>query len=481
LPTKGSKLIALALVAVVVAAGFGYWTTIPRMPSETVSYTTQQTSSLSPTLRTSEAAASSTTSASETTLWINVTGTKPVSYYVSLLKSSGAQPYVQLGWELQSLPDATNTTAVAMITYLALNATNPEVKEAFQLMMKGGTPAPSDFKYAVPNYNTELQVLYWLACRNEFKKDDTLALAIAMVNGLWVTMGNEQVRQAVKNDVSDLLVFFRGTNDVQKTRGYPQLEDYPLEAMIVLADRTGKFPENQVNRVEIGLFNRRIVSIDEYEMSNVSLETLRKARDFLNSTNLIGNNPTDTFANIEKYFYMTLEYTEVFSSSRSHWRYIDWREPEAKEVGRGDVDYQFQYFFKNGYFRGGCADNAQVVNAFGMSVGIPVNMVFRINMITGENNTHAFPIYYEPISKSWRGYHGDVSLGAPSDYSQPQVVNIFRPPVQQKDYLDWSWVDRRGHVNAGFFTYSELPSFGEFLSLLSERGIATSQMKQWLL
>jgi len=102
-------------------------------------------------------------------------------------------------------------------------------------------------------------------------------------------------------------------------------------------------------------------------------------------------------------------------------------------------------------------------------------------MITGENNTHAFPIYYEPISRSWRGYYGDVSLGAPSDYSQPQVVNIFRPSVQQKGYLDWSWVERRGYGNPGFFTYSELPSFGEFLSLLSERGIATSQMKQWLL
>jgi hypothetical protein len=77
------------------------------------------------------------TSVSETTLWINVTAAKPVSYYVSLLKSTQTQPYLQLAWELQGLPDATNATAVAKITYLTLNATNPEVKEAFELMMKG--------------------------------------------------------------------------------------------------------------------------------------------------------------------------------------------------------------------------------------------------------------------------------------------------------------------------------------------------------
>jgi len=170
----------------------------PRVPSQLVTYTTQQTSVVTLSEESVTALASSTTLASGTRLWINVTTTKPVSYYLSLLKSTQTQPYVQLAWELQGLPDVTNATAVAKITYLAMNATNPEVKEAFELMMKGGTPSPGDFSYTVPDYNTELQVLYWLACRNELKQDDTLALSIAMVHGLWVTMGDQQVREAVK-------------------------------------------------------------------------------------------------------------------------------------------------------------------------------------------------------------------------------------------------------------------------------------------
>lgn len=235
--SKGSKLIALVLVAVVVAAGFGYWVVIPRMPSENVNYTTQQTSLLSPSLRISQSVTSSTvfTSASETTLWINVTATKPVSYYLGLLESNGTQPYVQLARELRKIPDLTNVTAVAKITYLALNAINPEVKEAFELIIKGGTPSQSDFSYPVPPYNTELEVLYWLALQNEFKRDDTLALAIAMVNGLWVTMGDNPVRESVKKDTSGLLAFLRETNELQEQRGYYRLEAHTLEAKILLA------------------------------------------------------------------------------------------------------------------------------------------------------------------------------------------------------------------------------------------------------
>ena len=68
---------------------------------------------------------------------------------MALLESNGTQPYVQLAKELRKIPDLKNATAVAKIVYLALNATNPEVREAFQLVIKGGTPDPSGFGYRV--------------------------------------------------------------------------------------------------------------------------------------------------------------------------------------------------------------------------------------------------------------------------------------------------------------------------------------------
>ena len=64
------------------------------------------------------------------------------------------------------------------------------------------------------------------------KKDDTLALAVSMVNGLWLTMGTDEVGAAVRNDTGGLLAFLRETNAIHESRGYFRLEDLPLEAKI---------------------------------------------------------------------------------------------------------------------------------------------------------------------------------------------------------------------------------------------------------
>jgi hypothetical protein len=154
-----SKLIAIVLVAVMVASGLGYWLFVPKMPSQITTYTTTQTSSMSSsqtvTLTWTSSALTSSTTLAETVHWINVTATKPVSYYLGFLESNRTEPYVSLARELRKLPDLTNATAVAKITYLALNATNPEVKEALQLMMKGGlqTQATSRTSFQITTQN----------------------------------------------------------------------------------------------------------------------------------------------------------------------------------------------------------------------------------------------------------------------------------------------------------------------------------------
>jgi len=58
------------------------------------------------------------------------------------------------------------------------------VKKAGELMLEGGTPDKNNYTYSVPSYNTELQALHWLAQDNEFDKNDTTAMAIAMDSGL---------------------------------------------------------------------------------------------------------------------------------------------------------------------------------------------------------------------------------------------------------------------------------------------------------
>jgi hypothetical protein len=480
--------IALILVAVVVASGLGYWLLVPKMPSEAMSYTTEQTSSLSPILRTSQTVASSTasTSASETTLWINVTASKAVSYYLGLLESNGTQPYVRLAGELRKLPDLTNATAVAKITCLALNASNPEVKEAFELMMKGGTPAPSDFQYSVPNYNTELQVLYWLALQNDFKKDDTLALSIAMVNGLWVTMGDDQVRRAVSDDATQMLRYFRETNELQKQRGYYPLESFPLEAKILLVWTGNQAPiyvfmGSRYGYEPVLLATRLDVRI--YENNTVSVNTLRQMRRIADDRGWITRDVNSYENTIESYFYFA---GGVCRTSRN------WVCPAPNDSYIGNVDLMFDFFLATGKGVGQCYEETQFVDAWCKSWGIPVASGYRSFTTTiqplpdGAIIEHTYPVYFDPGSNSWKSMWRqlDAFYTDKGEETRSMSFFIFRPPVAQRGYFRevrtyakcFNFALRRNayvpvHENTNLRTVRD--------NLL--QGIPTSEMKQWLL
>jgi len=495
LTSRGSKLIAIVLLVVVVAGGLGYWLFAPKMPSESVTYTTQQTSLLTTSEETLASSTLSTAVATETTLWLNVSATEPVSYYVSLLKSTQTQPYVQLGWELQALPDATNATAVAKITYLALNATNPEVKEAFELMIEGGTPSPSDFTYTVPKYNTELQGLYWLACQNEFKKDDTLALSIAMVHGLWVTMGTEQVKQAVWNDSTQLLRYFRETNELQRQRGYYQLEDYPLEAKLCLVWTGSMTPAFGVyglsNHIFSADYTRRKVDLKAYRWDAVNVTTLRHMRRIIDENQWSSKNVDQVDAKIEYYFYFEGKRGFMDTWRSDHWIYSregmhDIQIEIAGEKHRSwhllTPDYQFDFYLQNGYVTGNCMDETAFVGAWLKSWGIASTGMWSI---CEPDTGHIYPVYYEPSSRSWKAYPAQLAWYIDeSEYLGAEVkliiLHIFKPPVKQPGYvrvypLLSKWFG--GNMCTTFQQGYTLDSIRETFS----RGVATSEMKQWLL
>jgi len=448
------------------------------MPSEIVTYATQQTSSLSPTLRTSQTVASSTalTSASETTLWINVSATKPVGYYLGLLESNGTEPHVQLAKELRKLPDLENATAVAKITYLALNATNPEVKEAFELMIKGGTPDGRDFTYAVPNYNTELQVLYWLALENEFKKDDTLVLAIAMVNGLWGTIGDNQVREVVKKDTNNLIAFFRETDKLQSLKGFQRLERLPLEAKICLA-WTGGYSTSGGRPYPLRLYKDRKLPLKGYLWDTVSLQTLRSMRDLMDTKGWIPGDVANTIGSVERYLYFS-----------SHWNYTGNTETEYIDVDgervlvhdMNNVDFGFQYFLKNGIGFGDCGDESGLVDAFAKSWGIATTFVMHQsydNEMTKTVWSHMKISYYEPVSRTWKISEEQLNVGINETYRF--TLYVYRPPVILPHCLNY-------YRNLPFRLYGNMCyvferqlSAGEIKGMFLT-GVESTKMKLWM-
>jgi hypothetical protein len=410
---------------------------------------------------------------------------------LTLLKANGTEPYVQLATELEKLPEFdfpyvqfANATAVAQITYLALNASNPEVKEAFELMMKGGTPDQADFQYPVPSYNTELEVLYWLACQNEFKRDDTLALATAMVNGIWLTIGDDKVKLAVRNDTTQLLRYLRETDELQQQRGYFQLESYPLEAKLALAWTGNESPAGFGEDRPYRLFDYRTkpLPLNGYQWNGVNVTTLRQMRQLMFTNRWINDSADTTIANLEYYFYFNQGLTVS-----THWNYTNPARPGAKEGyimiegervldhGFQNVNFLFSYYLKHGMGIGSCLDEEAFIDAWSKSWGIATTGVW-LNPKGEGFDAHNFVTYYEPRSMTWKVYSGQLKAMWVDCF-----VYVYKMPVIQGNFL---WVgalkENPNRWDGGMVHVITNISIGEFDSMFSG-GVQTSQMMQWLL
>jgi hypothetical protein len=341
--------------------------------------------------------------------------------------------------------------AIEDISNLYLSATSSEVKEAFDLMIKGGTPDPSDYEYEVPNYNTELEVLYKLAEQNEFKKNDTVAQSVAADNGLWVTIGDDAVREAVYKDTNDLLNFFRETNEIQKARGYNQLEDYPLEAKVCLAwtgNETMKWNPlkwQPVIPTSLVYYSNQKLSSDIYEKDSVSISTLQRMREIAHQKDFWKG---DLVANVEK----VEDYLWIPSDL---WVYRDIPDLVLDENGLDavrDVDWQFNRYLQGLPFIGSCGTEAGLVDAWLKSIGIAsINHWVRYKGLP--IHSHAFILYYDPKSDSYKS--SKIHFDRVPELTDNRIYDwyLYLPPVNQKEYL-WNELKEENGIETFYGNYS---------------------------
>jgi hypothetical protein len=202
---------------------------------------------------------------------------------------------------------------------------NPSTTGPIWVSGDSGKPNQGDFHYQVPKWNTELRILFWLAEQNEFKTDDTLAQAIAMDNGLWVTMGDDEVKQSVYKDINSILNFGRVTSEWQKAIGLPyNLEDYPLEAKVCWA-WTGGDP-NRGGAVRHNLFSdptryyNYIINIHHLKENKTRQVNLK---DYIWNTLNPANLPIIRDIVVSKWFGMDPDTTanNIANKFRSNWQY----------------------------------------------------------------------------------------------------------------------------------------------------------------
>jgi len=441
------------------------------------------------TLQSTQALASETGTTLAPVQWISVGQVKPINFYLSLLDSNSTAPYAQLGAELALLPDIPlNQTAVAQITYLALNATNPEAKEAFELLIKGGTADQSDFMYPIPQYNTELRILYWLAAQRQLKRDDTLALAISMANGIWVTIGDDSVQARVRNDVVDLLDFFRETDLLQQSLGYSRLEQLPLEAKIALAwlaGDTGTHGPYGITGPQTMHDSRTSkMNLAGYEWDNVNVTTLREMRDYMTKNFLSPWGVQETVRYIECYFFTCAERAFDYVSSWNQKIEVDGVTVPSRNIN--NANFEFQYFLKHGQGIGVCEDEMTLVSALLKSWGIPTLTASYYWPLGNWYDGHSNTMYYDALSKTWKIAWSQLQI----PYAQVRDMYIFIPSILQNEWVPFAnegapkkaavpYPYQSGEVNTKMF----VPIYnitGTYLDRF-DSGVATEQMKQWIL
>lgn len=342
--------------------------------------------------------------------------------YIDLL-ALGERAYPSLFKQLVKLPelkkiDEVDLEAVDDIYNLA-SSDNTEVRKAFDLMIKARIYNPYFYKYDVPDWNTQLGILYNLALQNEFRKDDTLAQAIAIDNGIWVTMGDDEVKLAAYNDSNELLNFMREINETQKAKGYYQLENYPLEAKICLCWTGGKNIMPYFAR-EYSLSNhvKEKLDLKSYEWDTVSIDTLRKMREIMNKNSWLKKEVDKTVGNLDYYFYFNLGYNGFGST---HWIWPGWE----KFIPNGNVDDLFRDYLDDEVVTGGCGEEQSLVNAFSKSVGIATNSLYGIfsNAKSG-SDAHDMTIFYDPSTESWKAYEKQLNIWS-SYKSMEDNINYY--------------------------------------------------------
>lgn len=398
---------------------------------------------------------------------------------VTVLGSPLAQldaAYPELYQELLQLPDLKETDdkdneAIEDIAYLALLSANPEVKEAFELMVKGGTPDQKDFKYKVPDWNTELQVLYWLAEQNEFRPNDTLALAIAMANGLWVTMGNDEVREAVYGDANDLLNFFRETDELQKARGFHCLEDYPLEAKVCLVWMGDQSSIRSYHDPRDYLGKR--MDKKAYRWATIDVSTLYSMQSEMEKKGWMQRDIKNAVETLEIYF---------FFPKGPHWIYPESEYPITVDnqtfICRNfnSADLEFKYYLQNDKGIGRCSDEMGFLNAFLKSRGISTTALWGDLMKDGEKIIgHTHVIYLNPETLRWHAYKGQLEINVNMKF------NSFFMTVP-KITLRGLKSSNEGEARRFVFSKYILPYINPAnIKSMFLSGVPTSTMKQWLL
>lgn len=283
---------------------------------------------------------------------------------------------------------------------------DPEVEQGLRLIGEYGIPPKTGSKYApvypIPAYNTQLQVLFWLALNKDIDKDyDRVAIALALDYGVVVTYGDDQVDQSVKQYICQLYDYVRETDEflLQKNCEW-QAKDYPLEADMLLVwgacgmryptfydhvGQTGKTPWTHFWYTE---FEERPMDTEDFDWLFVSIETLKEMKDWGVQKGFAASEVSKVADNMDAYAQRHLHcYSDRPDTPLS---YVEVEGKITLGCRLSNPDWQWRSLKETGEFLGNCED----VLYMGCMLLKSLNIAVGEGSVKAEGLAHAVILYY---------------------------------------------------------------------------------------
>lgn len=342
----------------------------------------------------------------------------PISNSPTQMPSS-SEPYDlgPLSDDLENLPeyqDGVSTKEEEAIEQICLltKSNDPEVKKGLSLIEKYGVPKTTIFGNSdgIPNYNTQLEVLLWLAENNTINKDyGRVALGLSLHYGSVVTIGDEEVDVKVRDYVSQFYSYIKDTDRVleQKELSW-RARDYPLEAIIGLVwgannlrypyfyedegDPQGK-PWQHYWRNE---FKDRQMNSEDFDWLFVSPDNLQEMREWAFNEHFVHSDISETANRLDtklgSWLYYMTDRPDVPPS------YFEVEGKITPGCRISNPDWQWEYFKEKGKIVGNCEDVRFADSIFLKSL----NMAPFGGHVNSEGFGHCVILYYAPQNHSLR-------------------------------------------------------------------------------
>ena len=304
-----------------------------------------------------------------------------------------------------------DVTATEQIVNL-IKSDDPEVQQGLTLIDRYGVPPTIIFgrSQGIPNHNTQLQVLFWLAGDNVIDADyDRIALALALDYGSVVTIGDNEVDQRVKGYVQELLICIKETDKFLEGKNLPwRAKNYPLLADVGLVwganeiryptfyECVGAKPGQPWTHNWYEEFIDRQMNLEDFNWLFISPETLREMREWLSKRGFINADISRVANAVDSYASKHLRYyTDKPGVSPSYFEVEGKITPGCRI---SNPDWQWSYFNKKAKVIGNCEDVCFIDEILLKSLNIST----LPGSVKSESFGHRVILYYDEETRTLR-------------------------------------------------------------------------------